>query len=60
MKIYENLTEAKADLKAKTGKAFVRYFVNGREVPPGTWRTSEGEMLIYRSGLEIHAEKNSK
>ena len=57
MKIYTNVQEAAAELKAKTGRAIVRYFVNGREVPAGVWRTAEGEPLIYRSGLEIHAEK---
>lgn len=57
MEIYTSVQEAVADLKAKTGRAMVRYFINGREVPAGAWRTAEGEPLIYRSGLEIHAEK---
>ena len=60
MKIYNDLTEAKRDLKEKTGKVYVRYFVNRKEVEAGVWRTSEGEQLIYRSGLEIIAEKNEK
>lgn len=57
MKTYESIREAVAELKSKTGQGRVVYFVNGRNVSAATYRATEGSEFIYRSGLEIHAEK---
>lgn len=57
MKIYTNIQEARAELKAKTGSSRVIYFVNGQQVSASEYRQAEGQETIYRSGLEIHAEK---
>lgn len=59
MKIYPTIQEAVAELKAKTGHGHVRYFVDGRQVNAATYCNCDGEATIYRSGLEIHATKNS-
>lgn len=60
MKVFKSVGEAVAELKSKTGCGRVLYFVDGINVCAGVYRTTEGDELIYRSGLEIHAEKNTK
>ncbi|MCM1216534.1 MAG: hypothetical protein NC209_03980 [Alistipes sp.] len=60
MKTYETISEAVKDLKSKTGHGHVRYFVNGEEVKASQYRTADGDESIYRSGLEIFAEKTRK
>lgn len=60
MKTFKSIGEAVAELKSKTGCGRVLYFVDGINVCPGVYRTAEVAGLIYRSGLEIHAEKNTK
>lgn len=37
---------------------YVSYFVNGTQVGAADYRMAEGEETIYRSGLEIRAEKH--
>lgn len=42
----------------RTGHGYVSYFVNGTQVGAADYRMAEGEETIYRSGLEIRAEKH--
>lgn len=58
MKTYTSIREAVSDLKARTGHGYVSYFVNGTQVGAADYRMAEGEETIYRSGLEIRAEKH--
>lgn len=58
MKAYTSIREAVSDLKARTGHGCVSYFVNGTQVGVADYRMAEGEETIYRSGLEIRAEKH--
>lgn len=60
MRTYESIREAVAELKSKTGHGHVAYFVNGRRASVAEYRAAEGPEFIYRSGLEIHAEKNDE
>lgn len=57
MKTYKDFNEAVKALKAATGSGRVLYFVNGRQVNAAEYRQVDAEPFIYRSGLEIHAEK---
>ena len=58
MKTYKTIEEAVKALKDATGHGHVRYFVNGVEVKAHEWRAAAGETVIYRSGMEVFAEKN--
>lgn len=59
MKTYNSINEARTALKAATGSSTVRYFVDSREVSASEYRAAAGEETIYRSGLEIIAERDS-
>ncbi len=60
MKTYENLQEARKDLKQATGSSAVCYVVDGAEVSAAEYRCTEGKETIYRAGMEIVAEKVTK
>lgn len=60
MKTYENLQEARKDLKQATGSSAVCYVVDGAEVSAAEYRCAEGKETIYRAGMEIVAEKVTK
>lgn len=60
MKNYQTIQEAVKALKEATGCGRVVYFVNRKQVTASEYRQASGVENIYRSGLEIHAEKTDK